>query len=269
MKPIIKILSIAIMFVLVCSMFTGCSKETTTESNKDTSTEINTTTKNSTTNETNYESKPVENASSTISADASSDTTTTPTTPSTSSISNTQSETSPSIIETNLPYKIEFTNPSTIPSKRLSSFDMSANIISFTSTQKPTSQIIKQFYTEEEFRSYLDKYSDIQDNSKDTIELTKDSFKYTHNFSFYSSSGYSPDFFFIGHPDMPANYEIDSHSIFYDEKTGNAYIVLEKEDKFEKEVDGSKTVYGIMYMNIDENFIQENKLEKIFIVLPE
>lgn len=245
MKKTIKFLSLLLTFLIICSILTACggNKKEQETNIKEPTTSVQETQKEEDKNITKEEAQEGDKQETSI-----------------DNTNQTKSKFIPEIIKF---------DKSILSFEETGSFDVNADIVQFTSTKKPTEAIVEQFYTANEFKNYLNQYSDIQDNTNDTIEISKDEFTYTHGMKFVVSSGFEKEFFFVGHPDMPELYEIDVDESYYDKATGNIYIVLVKEDLLKDECEGAKTSYGILYMNIDEDFIKENTVNKVYLVLPE
>jgi hypothetical protein len=237
-----KLLSITLALLLLASIMTGCEKKTSADI------------------------KPINPPTeSTEPTDKPSDTLPDETTPSTPEIPK-QPENAESL-------KFEFINfnRNFLDFKSVSSFDISASMIDIPTKVSIDGPIIEKFSTEEEFKSYLSKYGNIENHSADEVTI-KDGeygmeFTYTHGASFAMSTGYNLEFYFIAHPDMPAGYELDINTVLYDKDGKNAYILLEK-GEYKPNSDATSTA-GILYVSVDEDFAKENEIGNIYIVLPE
>jgi hypothetical protein len=213
----------------------------------------------------------------------------------------TQAPTEPTVATPTTPPSTEATQPTTNPTEPDSDDDMEimpevvkydekyqelktlgstvgATVIPFPSTVEATETFMEEFYTAEEFRNYLDTYSDLLGSKNAKIEIADDGFVYQHGFSTYATKGYVPRFFFLSSKSFQPLYLVDVEEVKYDQETKSVYIILEVEDvkhsmyavgdTMKENIDNNaKATYGILYFDIDEDF--KDKVEHVYFVLPQ
>jgi hypothetical protein len=155
--------------------------------------------------------------------------------------------------------------------------NVSATIIPFPSTKISSETFMEEFYTEEEFKTYLDEYSDLLGHKNDKIVINDEGFVYQHSFSTYATKGYVPRFFLLSSPQFQPLYRIDVEEIKYDKETKSVYIIIVIDDckhsvyavgeAMQENIDtNTQATYGILYLDIDDEFKED--VEHLYFVLP-
>ena len=151
-----------------------------------------------------------------------------------------------------------------------------ATIIPFPSTKIATETFMEEFYTAEEFKAYLDEYSDLVGHKNAKIEINDEGFIYQHGFSTYGTKGFVPRFFFLSSTVFQPLYRIDVEEVKYDKETKSVYIIIKIDDAkhslyatgqaMQDNIDNNtKGTYAILYFDIDE----ELDVKHLYFVLPE
>lgn len=249
-KKTVSLISILVAVSMMLAIFAGCNKENNTE---------NTNTSNTSIPQLSYESIELpdndeESSNSSMGEDE-----------------NNNSTINFEFIE----YKEEYKN-----FWELRGSSLGARTISVPSRTPATTNNIEEFYTANEFKSYLTEYSNIVNLRIDELTVERNHFIFNSpcgNFNIKTSDEGINRYFLLSSPSFSATKELDIDCVTIDKETDTAYIILEAEDvsyssrvyamhaadKIEAE---SETSYALCCVNISAECMSE--VNHVYFVLP-
>lgn len=161
--------------------------------------------------------------------------------------------------------------------KQIYSDGFKAGFIPYPSTKVPENPIIERLYTRDDLFSRLYKYIDMKTEMDANILVTMEEkkFDYTDMDSYWDTdssakiSGSRIDYYFLGHPDFSGlvawgDNEFSVDEIYYDNQTGNFYIILV--DKYSSNKKDSNTSYALLYIKAIDEFAKSHKIGKGYVV---
>jgi hypothetical protein len=154
-------------------------------------------------------------------------------------------------------------------------------MLCFPSTKSSSPKTINEFYTKEEFLSYLDEYSDILEFDFDELKVEKEHFVCLYTTTTYDilNEGGENHYFLLSDPCFSPTKEIEVDTITVDKETKTAYVILKESEndfpatlyseKVEAEINStSKASYALCCVDISGRYLEEVGINYIYFVLP-